>query len=73
MSEKDIALEIESIAKDHEIVLLTLKKRKESLYAHALDFSSYAEIYSFVKRHSKTQEEFNLAMWDIREKYLDKF
>ena len=61
--------DIHSLKNEYEYRLGALRKELISL---AEGFDSYAEAYCFVKSITHSQEEFNTAMWDIRELFLDK-
>ena len=42
------------------------------LFKHACEFSTYEELYCFVKRHCKSVEDFNISMAYCRPIFLDK-
>jgi hypothetical protein len=42
------------------------------LFQHASKFEEYYELYIFVKKHTKTQEEFNKAMFTCRDIFFNK-
>jgi hypothetical protein len=58
------SLYIESM---NEITKLNLET-----FNHAIEFDTYEELYTFIKKFTKSNEEFNTTMLYCRNKFLSK-
>ncbi len=50
-----------------------LQQKKDELLHLAIQFESYAELYSYTKKMSHSLEEFNVMMAKARDIFLDKY
>lgn len=46
----------------------TMNQLREELLVHAKYFSSYAEMYMFIKKNTPSFEAFCIDMWDVRKR-----
>jgi hypothetical protein len=49
-----------------------IKRKYNKIFSFVENFESYSDLYTFVKKTCKTQEEFNTTMLILRPLWLDK-
>ena len=63
---------IETLKTLREKEKMDIDKFEQDIIHYATSFETYQELFSFVKRHTSTLEDFNRTMFFARTKWLDK-